>query len=562
MPHPSSLLEIAEKSPCGVEVSCPVCMDPLMDTPVSCDSDNACSGVFCLSCFLKAGSNCPLCRTECNGNYRKEKGLARLINNLKYPCPFCSKLVTVQEWKEHTTLICDEIYIMCPQHCGKKTQKKELSIHMKETCTMRKIICKRCKEEYTATKKHSTTKDCINGLKNIISELRSTPIKNPMKSIAQSLYIFSMPIKDYRRKTHARIEQYDENENLYIRTLPKRVCVKPINIAGGMLYFSKEMGISNNRSNITVCDIVDNLQTTTCIPKITPMHPSFSKSQEKTIKGHHSVNILGSGDGKGTFFMTLEVNMNDYVTSAYSCIDKLSEMSKTGINLTETYIQGCMGDYIRWGHARDWTVFDIFPKEEGVYCIIRKNRGNTGDTDSEEEYYGVTPIPMVDMIVYNIKTNKTEWRTKENMKFLKRNNFDFSDKEPFLEAVAKTKHGPFVVWYIGQDKKYYHGVLYIHNDNTATIKHSLGYTFCFTGVPNQLYNRKLNVSYYNMSVYATLESQLAFNEPGNVIYEFPCDLPDITQRNPDQTTFTRHTKKTVVNTTIIDHHTPFYPAVQ
>ena len=127
-------------------LECEICLDILND-PVQA---SCCGQGYCKNCIKQVKRKvCPHCRSKLE--YYPDKKSLRLINDLQVKCPHhiegkCQWKGSSSELKNHLK-VCDIKPVTCSLGCSKQLEKKNMEVHMKYLCRLRKIPCKYCEKQ-------------------------------------------------------------------------------------------------------------------------------------------------------------------------------------------------------------------------------------------------------------------------------------------------------------------------------------------------------------------------------------------------------------------------------
>ena len=133
-------------SPLPNHLECEICLDVLND-PVQA---SCCGQGYCKNCIKQLKSKCcPHCRSRLE--YYPDKKSLRMINDLQVKCPYyiegkCQWKGSSSELSNHLK-VCDIKPVTCSLGCGKQFEKKNMELHMKYFCGLRKIPCKYCQKK-------------------------------------------------------------------------------------------------------------------------------------------------------------------------------------------------------------------------------------------------------------------------------------------------------------------------------------------------------------------------------------------------------------------------------
>ena len=132
-------------------VICVICHLPSRNPHLS----ECCGHVFCKSCLDKTSASsytaCPMCVnakfvTFCNKQIDREvKQLKVCCANKKKGCKWAGELNDIAGHYENSDG-CQFEAVNCPNDCGKKLQRRNLTTHAETTCPLRKISCQHCHE--------------------------------------------------------------------------------------------------------------------------------------------------------------------------------------------------------------------------------------------------------------------------------------------------------------------------------------------------------------------------------------------------------------------------------
>jgi len=444
-----------------------------------------------------------------------------------------------------------------------------------------------CGEAVPIKNTHKIEKDCIKALKRRVYPSSSV---NSMISSCKSLCINSNV--DGGEHGLTRVEKFDGNTNLHIRTLPKRVSTCPLLFKEGIVYISHapqehpcmSTGISIKAANTSmyktiVIDTITPMQTSTFYPRIKQYTHAPSRapsSQADAFKTDIPSNIMATSNGYNLMLVMLEFTSNQKLYY----VDRTIHDMETKSNLTLTELSEIYNplNYTGWENNKNgekaWFVHSMFPINVDSFCIIRENYDVQyfEENDDSEEDDGNTlqsvvglshtkAHPLFDIVIYKPLEESYSHTESECPNFFEKNHLAFNsplENSNFLDRLEKSPtKGTYVLWYIDDAGKYHHCVLYINADQTALIKHSSGFTFHFTNIPIVLRDNNLKTSYVNSSVYVSIRPFLSATTNDSILYEFPCDLPvQIVTKKKGQKDFVRKMKQTKLNPSIITSHTP------
>lgn len=147
-------------------IECPVCFD-LLESPylVSC-----CGNHFCQACIGQLSLQpCPLC-AETTFTSMLDKGLQCHIQSREVYCTNmslgCVWQGKVLQFESHFSNDCLFAAIPCPQQCGVKVCRKDISDHVQNLCDLRPSQCKDCQQQFSTWSKckEHEAKECPNAL--------------------------------------------------------------------------------------------------------------------------------------------------------------------------------------------------------------------------------------------------------------------------------------------------------------------------------------------------------------------------------------------------------------
>jgi len=304
-----------------------------------------------------------------------------------------------------------------------------------------------------------------------------------------------------------------------------------------------------------ICDIVGNIKTIQAFPSIEGTHQREWADKYINIANCSGVpwqselaSVQSTSNGKTCILLACLYGVQEH-RNQFFIVDSPIDSMVTNVNLKLVARFPDNPSYSRWYTKRnntdEWRVYSMFPLDAKRFCIIRIHGSPFFEDDDDNVW------PLADTIVYNTATKIVSF--DEGPRFFKENHLNRSDTSTIVDALAQNARlllssglmrrwgdggcsGVHIVWYIGQNEKYMHGVLYINADQTATFKHSSGVTFTFTGLPKTLETARLHLSFVNSSIYANivpLEKAWRKNavhttetpDTSNTFYIFPCIVP-------------------------------------
>ena len=150
-------LDLFEDEELSSEFLCGICND--IANPHSSMEHIDCGHVFCNNCiksWIDKKSNCPQCKTSTKNSLRPIEAENKIIYDymisLRIKCPTviyshaCTWVGTWKELESHLS-VCDISIIECPNHCGFKACKKEMSEHEITVCPNRIVTCGYCEKK-------------------------------------------------------------------------------------------------------------------------------------------------------------------------------------------------------------------------------------------------------------------------------------------------------------------------------------------------------------------------------------------------------------------------------
>ena len=137
--------------PLPEDYQCPICHEVLKEPQLT----DCCGGNFCCGCIsqiLRNGGHCPLCR-KAGFQVFIDRKLERKILALRVYCRVkdhgCGWKGVLRELDTHLDTDCQYVDVDCPNSCGEQPKRRNLPVHLRNSCPKRKFSCPYCQFEAT-----------------------------------------------------------------------------------------------------------------------------------------------------------------------------------------------------------------------------------------------------------------------------------------------------------------------------------------------------------------------------------------------------------------------------